>query len=231
MLDSLRLISKQEPSLFNKLITIEKEATRVLDLRERLRVEEIFLEMQIDVEQLYVKRSTYQAALALLGNVRILIVRSCSSLTYIQDECTTRGLLLDVGAVDKRRIASRPPNHPFYTVLPYLKPSATKDFHNFEQFEQSNLRVGHLSWDEMMVEGHVESSSNDSSEPSTSSDTHSLSFGRDEHDSPIAAKFESLDETASQYSIIEYDQSAEEVCDYTSSMYVSLLIKIFRSHD
>lgn len=124
--------------------------------------------MQIDIEQLYVIHSIYRAALALLAKVRILIIRSCKSLLYIQDECTARGLSLDISAIDGRRIASRPPNHPFNTLLPFLKPSARKDLNNFaqfEQFEQSNFRVGNRSWDKVLAAGgYVEASSNDSSD-------------------------------------------------------------------
>lgn len=124
--------------------------------------------MQIDIEQLYVMHSIYRAALALLAKVRILIIRSCKSLLYIQDECTARDLSLDISAIDKRRIASRPPNHPFNTLLPFLKPAAWKDFNNFEQFEQfeqSNFRVGNRSWDKVLAAGeYVEASSNDSSD-------------------------------------------------------------------
>lgn len=119
-------------------------------------MEEIVVEMQIDIEKLYQHPPTYRASLDLLGNVRILIVRACNSLSYIRDECSARGLVVDILALDEQRIARRPYDHPFYTVSRYMKPDAWKNFNNYQHFErrgQAGNEVGSHAWDEIIAAG------------------------------------------------------------------------------
>lgn len=172
---------------------METEIVRVLDLRERLRVEEVFLEMQIDIEQLYVSPPIYHTALELLGNVRILIVRACQSLAYIQNECANRGLTLNIARIDDLRITNRPRDHPFYALSRYLRPSAWKDFNNFEHFEhQARVgdEVGHRAWDEILAVGEfVETDSESSGEP-MQHDGYSLDFGCGRHGLPPTTKLD-----------------------------------------
>lgn len=132
--------------------------------------------MQIDIEQLYVSPPVYHAASELLGNVRILIIRACQSLAYIQSECTAHGLALNIAHIDNRRVINRPRNHPFYSLSRYLRPSAWKDFNNFEHFEQQARvgdEVGHRAWDEILAVGEfVETGASESSEESLQPDDH-----------------------------------------------------------
>lgn len=141
--------------------------------------------MQIDMEQLYVSPPVYHAASELLGNVRILIIRACQSLAYIQSECTARGLALNIAHIDNRRVINRPRNHPFYTLSRYLRPSAWEDFNNFKHFEQQARvgdEVGHRAWDEILAVGEfVETGASESSDESMQHDYHEHHDHEDDH--------------------------------------------------
>lgn len=155
-------------------------------------MEQVFLEMQIDMEQLYVSPPIYHAALELLGNVRILIIRACQSLAYIQRECTDRGLALNITHIDDLRILNRPHNHPFYALSRYLRPSAWKDFNNFEHFEQQARvgdEVGHRAWDEILAVGEFVETDSESSDESQDDD-YLLVFGHSRHGLPPSTKLD-----------------------------------------
>lgn len=124
----------QAPSIFKSQSTTAAEAeySRLLDLRERLRVEEITIEMKADMERLYLRSPIYHAHQVCLGNVRVLIMRTCQSLSYIDDECAFHGVDLDTSAIDERRMLNRPPAHPFNILSPYLRRSAFEEFHNYD---------------------------------------------------------------------------------------------------
>lgn len=115
----------------------EAEYSRVLDLRERLRVEEITIEMKGDMERLYLLSPFYYAHQLHLGDVRILIMRTCQSLSYIEEECASHGLDLDVSAIDEQRMLNRPATHPFNIISPYLSLSTLEEFHNYDFFTPS----------------------------------------------------------------------------------------------
>lgn len=117
--------------------TIQEEYSRVLDLRECLRVEEITIEMKSDMDRLYLDPPQYHAYQERLGDVRVLLMRACQSLAYIEAECAARGLNLDTVSINERRIANRQWSHPFYMIAMYLKPDALKDFNNFEAFSDA----------------------------------------------------------------------------------------------
>lgn len=112
----------------------EAEYRRILDLRECLRVEEITVEMKADIERLYLDPPTYHAYQNRLGNVRVLLMRACQSLAYIEAVCAEHAIAFDPAAIDKRRAANRAPGHPFNMIAIYLKDDALQDFHNFEAF-------------------------------------------------------------------------------------------------
>lgn len=126
----------QAPHLFesNFPAAIEAEYSRVLDLRERLRVEEITLEMQTDMHRLYLDPPVYHTSQEHLATVRLLIRRACQSLLYIQGECDKRKLYLDIPSIYQRRTLNRPPDHPYNMIASYLKPEAQEQFHNYDIF-------------------------------------------------------------------------------------------------
>lgn len=123
--------------MFESLAAAEAEYSSVLDLRECLRVEEITTEMQMEMGQLYLDPPKYHAYQEHLVDVRILIKRACHSLSYIQTECSLRGLKLDPESIGARRIACRPSDHPYYAIAPYLKPNAWEKFNNYSAFIDS----------------------------------------------------------------------------------------------
>lgn len=120
--------------MFESLHSAEAEYSRLLDLRERLRVEEILLEMKTDMERLYLFSPIYRAYQGRLGNVRVLIMKACQSLSYIEDECASHGLDLEIFSIDQRRKATRPPSHPFMMIATYLNPSAVDQFYDYDFF-------------------------------------------------------------------------------------------------
>lgn len=117
----------------------EAEYTRVLDLRECLRVEEVAIEMQMDMGQTFLEPRVYHAFDEHLGEVRIFIWRACQSLLYIQNECFARGLELDIESISKYRIANRPPNHPFFMISRLLKPGSWKIFNDYHAFSDDGM--------------------------------------------------------------------------------------------
>lgn len=90
--------------------------------------------MKADMDQLYLDPLRYHAYQERLGDVRILLMRACQSLAYIEDKCRAHGLDLDTVFINERRIENRQRNHPFYMIAMYLRPDALKDFNNFEAF-------------------------------------------------------------------------------------------------
>lgn len=112
----------------------EAEYSRVLDLRECLRVEEVAIEMQMDMGQTFLEPRVYHAFDEHLGEVRIFIWRACRSLLYIQNECFTQGLELDIESISKHRISNRPPNHPFFMISRLLKPGSWEIFNDYRTF-------------------------------------------------------------------------------------------------
>lgn len=116
------------------MATAAAEYSRILDLRECLRVEEIATEMQMDMGQTFVEPPVYRAFNEHLGDVRIFIWIACRSLQYIESECSARGLDLDIKLISKRRIAARPRNHPFFMVSRILKPGSWERFNDYSAF-------------------------------------------------------------------------------------------------
>lgn len=90
--------------------------------------------MKADIERLYLDPPTYHAYQNRLGNVRVLLMRTCQSLTYIEAVCADHGITFDPAAINQRRAANRPPGHPFNMIANYLKDDALEEFHNFEAF-------------------------------------------------------------------------------------------------
>lgn len=149
---------------------------RVLDLRERLRVEEIISEIYPDVEQLYLDPRSYTTSQFRLRDVRILIIQTCQSLTYIKRESCRHGLTIDIAAIDSCRISQRPPNHPYYMISHYLKPDIWQQFNNYSgflDFDQVNGGVGANDWDAL--------SANESSEAQESGSSDTLDSLKSQH--------------------------------------------------
>lgn len=86
------------------------------------------------MERLFLNPPIYQAYQERLGDVRVLLMRACQSLLYIEEECASRGLDLDTLAIDERRMANRPPSHPYWMIATYLEPTALDEFHDYETF-------------------------------------------------------------------------------------------------
>lgn len=157
--------------------------SRILDLRERLRVEEIISEIQPDMEQLYLDPPAYTASQLHLQDVRILIMRTCQSLAYVDRESSSHGLKIDISAINDRRIAQRSFDHPYHMISTYIKPDAWKEFHNYDNFldlGRINGGVGVGDWDELSANDLLEDGENDSStldeEPLNSDDSGVLSI-------------------------------------------------------
>lgn len=96
--------------------------------------------MKTDMERLYLDPPIYRAYQERLGDVRVLLMRACQSLSYIETESLSYGINLDIAAIDERRIANRPASHPFNMIVTYLNPTALEDFHNYESFSLSATR-------------------------------------------------------------------------------------------
>lgn len=138
---------------------LEEEYSKVLDLRERLRVEEIVSEVRPDMQQLYLDPPTYLTSQNHLRDVRILIIETCQALAYIESEIPLHNLNLDLSAIDHRRICQRPSNHPYNMISAYLKPTAWKQLNNYAGFfnlGQINGGIGSGDWDALSASDSIE---------------------------------------------------------------------------
>lgn len=106
--------------------------------------------MQMDMHQTYLRPPTHHAYFDRLKDVRVLLTRTCQSLSYIEALCSTHGVNLDTVAIDQRRIAERPSDHPFHMISIYLKPGAWTDFNNYAIFMTTDHFTGGVNtyaWD------------------------------------------------------------------------------------
>lgn len=157
---------------------LEEVYSRVLDLRERLRVEEIIAEILPDMQHLYRDPPSYAASQLHLRDVRILLIRTCQSLAYMERESSLHGLNLNISVIDAHRISQRSSNHPYHMISTYLKPEAWKEFHNYDNFRDPgriNGGIGVKDWDVLsandLAENAESSASLDDSEPLGSDDS------------------------------------------------------------
>lgn len=122
---------------------LEMVYSRILDLRERLRVEEIISEIRPDAERLYLDPPSYAASQLHLRDVRILLIRASQSLAYIERESALYQVNLDISALDNRRISQRSSDHPYHMISIYLKPETRAEFHNYDNFrDPSRIDAG-----------------------------------------------------------------------------------------
>lgn len=174
--------------MFESLTAAEAEYRRILDLRERLRVEEIILEMRIDMDQLYLDPPSFHATQNRLGDIRMLITRACFGLSYIQEECSANGLELDVAYISQCHIAERPRNHPYHMVSCYLKPDALAEFDNYIGFIDPSYiakGTGLQAWGALSVVSEVaETSDADSESLAYTFSSNPLSLDKDD-DPPL----------------------------------------------
>lgn len=165
----------------NASTSLEVVCSRVLEIRERLRVEEIVSELQPDMDRLYLDPPAYVTSQARLGDVRILIIQTCHSLAYIARESSSHGLNIDFSAIDSSRISQRPPDHPFHIISKYLKPEAWKEFHDYSGFldlHRINGWIGADCWEELSADDAIEVGGSGSSTTVSSLDSdHSKVFG------------------------------------------------------
>lgn len=116
------------------LAALETECGRILDLRECLRVEEITVDIWTDMEEMYRDPPNFVRFQNRLKDIRIAIIRMCQSLSYIEDECVMQDLWIDITAIDQRRIAQRPPDHPYNIIAPYLR-QGVEWFNDYDAFD------------------------------------------------------------------------------------------------
>lgn len=143
----------------NPPTALEVVCIRVLDLRERLRIEEIISEIHPDMERLYLDPPSYMASQIRLRDVRILIMQTCQSLAYIERQISLHELNLNLSTINDHRTSQRPPDHPYHIIFSYLKPEAREAFDNYEGFldlRKIHGGVGAGDWEELSADDSME---------------------------------------------------------------------------
>lgn len=162
-------------------------------------MEEITVDIWTDLGQMYRDPSKFVRFQERLKDIRTVIIHSCQSLFYLEEECMKLGLELHPTSIEQRRRALRAPEHPYNILATYLKPGLPW-FHDYSVFYDARQIVGDDETDEWECwsEGDmpVESSSSltNSSDESLTSDDYILGLGYQPSDE-IPSKFD----TASNY--------------------------------
>lgn len=138
---------------------LEVVCIRVLDLRERLRIEEIISEIHPDMARLYLDPPSYMASQIRLRDVRILIMQTCHSLAYIERQISLHELNLNLSTINDHRISQRPPDHPYHVIFSYLKLEAREAFDDYEGFldlRRVHGGIGAGDWEELSANDSME---------------------------------------------------------------------------
>lgn len=155
-------------------------------------MEEITVDIWTDLGQMYRDPPKFVRFQERLRDIRIVIIHTCRSLVYIEEECRKLGLVIDSTSIERRRRAQRSPDHPYNILATYLKPGLAW-FHDYSAFADTRQIDGDDETDEWECwsTSDVPMESSGSLATSTSSDEslesdHSMILGHHCNDEGLA---------------------------------------------